>query len=69
MPGYTEWLLSLKSLWQNACSKYKSFLNQYAENVQLESCIWMNGWNYQKKKRKNTIHLWSAVYQHKKQPL
>ena len=63
MPGYAKWTISLKTLWQRACSKYTPFYNQYAGKISLKVVY---GWivkksNYQKK-RENTIYLWSAVY-------
>ena len=67
MPGYTEWLISLKTMWQNVYSKYKPFLNQYAEKCSAGKKM-VYGWmdKITKKERENTIYLWSAVYQHRK---
>ena len=39
MTGYTEQTISLKTLLQSIWSKYKPFLNQYAEKNQLEGWI------------------------------
>ena len=64
MPRFTEWTISLKTLLQYVWSKYKPFLNQYAETFSWRVVYgWMD--NITKNERKYER---SAVYQHKNNP-
>ena len=43
MPANIEWLISVKTLGQNVCSKNKPFWNQYAEKCSAGKW-YIDGW-------------------------